>query len=63
MDGLTSDRPHGSTGQGPGGLGRTRTKMIGDNDATNDGPSAEEYDEIAMVDEDVKRMIDLATKL
>ena len=31
--------------------------------ATDDGPSAEEYDEIAMVDEDVKRMIDLATKL
>ena len=55
MDGHTSDRPHGSTGQGPGGLGRTPTKMIGD------GSSAEEYDE--MVDEDVKRMIDLATKL
>ena len=31
--------------------------------ATDDGPSAEEYDEIAMVDEDVKRTIDLATKL
>ena len=31
--------------------------------ATDDGPSAEEYDEIAMVDEDVKRMIDLATKI
>ena len=31
--------------------------------ATDDGLSAEEYDEFAMVDEDVKRMIDLATKL
>ena len=31
--------------------------------ATNDGSSAEEYDEMTMVDEDVKRMIDLATKL
>ena len=29
----------------------------------DNGPSTEEYDEIAMVDEDVKRMIDLATKL
>ena len=31
--------------------------------ATDDGPSAEEYDKMTMVDEDVKRMIDLATKL
>ena len=46
MDGHTSDRPHGSTGQGPGDLGRTPNKMIGVNDATDDGPIAEEYDEL-----------------
>ena len=52
IGGQGSDRLHGSV-----------DKMIGVNEATDDGPSAEEYDEIAMVDEDVKHMIDLATKL
>ena len=46
MDGHTSDRPHGSTGQGPGDLGHTPNEMIGVNDATDDGPIAEEYDEL-----------------
>ena len=35
------------------------TKMIGVNDATDDGPSAEEYNEIAIVDDGVERMNEL----
>ena len=38
-------------------------KMIGVNDAKDDGPSAGGHDEMFMVDEDIKRMTDLATKL
>ena len=38
-------------------------KMIGANDANDDGPSAGRHDEMFMIDEDVKRMTDVAIKL